>query len=115
MLAEVYIRALLAGVFFGIWPLFMNRSGLPGNASAMVFALGSGLLVAWFGIFELRATTVSIAWTMVLAACVTGAAGLVNFNTMLYKSTPQEVGSLFVTMIMVQIAVPLIYQIVIKK
>ncbi len=109
---ELHVRAMLAGVFFGIWPLLMNRSGLTGNVSSAVFALGALVVVSPFALYEFRGVTVSVVWTMVVGACIFGGLGLLAFNGMLSKATPQTVGSLFVLMIVVQIATPALYHVI---
>jgi len=45
---EFVIKAGLAGVFFGIWPLVMQRSGMQGSSSSMIFAGVAFLAVAPF-------------------------------------------------------------------
>jgi cytochrome c oxidase subunit IV len=105
------INALLAGLFFGIWPLFMNRSGLSGNASAMAFSGLVAIFVAYFGIRDFSQST-DIKWVMVICAGLFGAVGVMCFNGMLAKATPQNVGTLFVLMIVIQTAVPALYQVI---
>lgn len=108
---ELHVRALLAGLFFGLWPLLMNKSGLSGNVSALAFTVGVLVIVSPFALYELRGTTTSVAWMMVVGACFAGAFGLLAFNGMLAKASPQTVGSLFVMMLVVQIATPALYQV----
>lgn len=109
---ELYLKAVLAGVFFGVWPLLMNRSGLTGNISAAAFALGALIVVSPFAIHEFRGAAINVVWTMLVGACIFGGLGLLAFNGMLSKATPQAVGSLFVLVLVVQIAIPALYQIV---
>lgn len=109
---ELHVRALLAGLFFGMWPLFMNRSGLSGNISALAFTVGVLVIVSPFALYELRSTSTDVTWMMVVVACVAGAFGLLAFNGMLAKASSQTVGSLFVMMLVVQIATPALYQVV---
>jgi hypothetical protein len=110
-MSELHIRAILSGVFFGLWPLFMNRSGLTGNISSAVFALGSLIVVSPFAFYKLcSATTANVAWVMVAGACVSGGLGLLAFNEMLSKATPKTVGPLIVLMVVVQITVPALYK-----
>lgn len=109
---DLQVRAVLAGVFFGIWPLLMNRSGLGGNVSSAVFALGVLMVVSPFAFYELQGGTVTkIIWIMAAGACIFGGLGLLSFNGMLSKATPKTVGSLFVLMMVVQISIPAVYQI----
>ena len=111
-MSELHLRAVLAGVFFGIWPLLMNRSGLTGNVSSAVFALGALIVVSPFALYEFSGVTTSVVWTMVVGACIFGGLGLLAFNGMLSKATPETVGSLFVVMIVVQVATPALYQVI---
>ncbi|MFZ2522588.1 MAG: hypothetical protein WAX44_03705 [Minisyncoccia bacterium] len=101
------LRAILAGLFFGVWPLLMNRSGLGGNISAAVFSGTSFLLVLPLALSGASATLFTSAkWLYALTAGLAGAIGVIAFNGGLAKSTPQNVGSFFVMMMCVQIAVP---------
>ncbi|OGG48493.1 hypothetical protein A3G63_01510 [Candidatus Kaiserbacteria bacterium RIFCSPLOWO2_12_FULL_52_8] len=107
---SLVVKAVLAGIFFGIWPLLMNRSGISGNSSAMVFSAVilvcvSPLAIATGGV------TATANWWMAIGAGVSGAIGLLFFNSMLSRTTPQEVSALFVLAIVVQVAVPALYQI----
>lgn len=108
---ELQIKALLAGVFFGIWPLLMNRSGLPGSVSSAVF---SGVVFLFVVPFALKGgvATLDANWVMAIGAGVVAAVGVLQFNGMLAKAIPQNVGTLFVLMIVVQVAIPAIYQVV---
>jgi uncharacterized membrane protein len=107
---NLQMKALLAGLFFGIWPLFMNKSGLNGNVSSVVFAgIACVCLIplsigAWGNIGNTK-------WVMVIAAGILGAIGLICFNGMLAKATAQNVSTLFVLMIVMQTAVPILYQV----
>ncbi len=107
---SLYIRAILSGIFFGAWPLLMNRSGLNGNVSA--FVLTSIVLICVFPFaFGSMGTIFSANWVMVIGAGILGAAGGILFNGMIVKAVPENLGSLFVLMLIVQIAVPAIYQV----
>jgi len=104
-------KAMLAGVFFGIWPLMMNRSGLTGNVSAVVMTVVSLICVAPFA-FSNMGNLASANWFMGIGAGVVASLGIMSFNGMLAKATPQNVSSLFVLMIVVQAATPAMYSIV---
>lgn len=105
---ELTIRTLIAGLAFGAWPLLMNRSGLSGNFSVIVFGAIMLVCVSPFAFWQVGDLS-SVIWKMAIAASVVGAVGMMSFNGMLAKATPQQVGSLFVVMIMIQTAVPAIY------
>lgn len=106
---SMQIKALLAGVCFGLWPLFMNRSGLNGNASTIVLSCVILAFIFPFTVGELW-NLGTVKWYMVLGAGIFSALGMLVFNSMLSKATPQSVGLLFVLMIIAQTAVPAVYQ-----
>lgn len=108
----MYVRAIFAGVFFGIWPLLMHRSGLTGNILSAVFTLGVLMIVSPFAIYELRNGMVHATWYWAIAACAFGAAGLLIFSDIIAKATSQTIGSLFVLMLIAQIATPAIYHMI---
>lgn len=99
------LKALFAGLFFGLWPLLMNRSGLSGTTSSAFFA---GLVFLFVLPFAIKSGLPPnpISWTLVGAAGIAGGLGILCFNGMLASVTPTEVGSLFIVMILVQISVP---------
>lgn len=109
---ELYVRSLIAGVCFGLWPLLMNRSGLTGGLSAAVFSFGTLIIISPFALYEFHGASINIIWIMAIGACVFGALGLLSFNGMLSKATKENVGSLFVLMVVVQIATSAIYKII---
>ncbi len=102
------IKMIVAGVLFGCWPLLMNRSGLTGMSSALVFVVVNLLFVAPIAL-KIGVTAGGVDWRYAIAApCVAGL-GLVVFSDGLAKATPTTVGRLFVIMTVVQITVPAIY------
>ncbi len=103
------VMALVAGLCFGIWPLMMARGGLSGNVASLVFATISMIFIIPFAVGSLSGLA-QAKWMIVICAGIIGAVGLLSLNGMLLKSTPANVSSLFVTMVVVQIAVPVIYQ-----
>jgi hypothetical protein len=106
------LRSVLAGVMFGIWPLLMNRSGLSGNVSSMVFAAIILLGASPFAVREFALDPQGPAhaiWSMAIASGIAGTIGLLLFNGVVAKTTPQSIGALFVVMLIAQIAVPAVY------
>ena len=103
------IKSVIAGILFGIWPLFMNRSGLSGNLSTFVFASVVLLCVFPFAANSLQ-NIGNANWVWAIAAGVFGSMGLLAFNSVLSKATPQNVGIFIVLMIVVQTVVPAVYQ-----
>jgi hypothetical protein len=108
-LESLEIKSIVAGVLFGIWPLFLNRSGLTGNLGTFVFATIVLLCVFPFAASSLQ-DIASAHWIWAVCAGIFGALGLLAFNSMVAKATPQTVGTFIVLMIVAQIAVPAIYQ-----
>ncbi|MFA6341176.1 MAG: hypothetical protein WCX27_03015 [Candidatus Paceibacterota bacterium] len=99
----------LAGLLFGIWPLMMNKSGLPGNVSTSIFALTAFLCVMPFSI-RAWGSVHGANWGYAIAAGVLGGIGLLLLNGMLSKATTANIGTFFVVMIIVQTATPVLYQ-----
>ena len=109
---NLYAKAVLAGLSFGVWPLLMNRSGLNGNIATFIFT--SIVLVSVFPFaFGSMGNIHNANWLMVIGAGIFGAIGMLSFNNILAKATPQIVSSLFVLMLTVQIIAPAIYQVVV--
>ena len=94
------IKSVIAGILFGIWPLFMNRSGLSGNLGTFVFAAVVLLCVFPFAVSSLQ-NIGTAHWMWAIAAGIFGSLGLLAFNSVLSKATPQNVGILIVLMIIV--------------
>ena len=103
------IRSVAAGILFGIWPLFMNRSGLTGSIGTFVFAAVVLLCVFPFAVSGLN-NIGNAHWIWAVTAGIFGALGLLAFNSILAKATPQTVGTFFVLMIVIQVVVPAVYQ-----
>lgn len=106
------IKAIIAGVFFGIWPLLMNRSGLNGNLGSFMFTVVVLICVLPFSVTKLGEIS-SAHWMFAVSAGVAGAIGLLCFNDVLAKATLQDVGLLFVLMTITQVIIPAIYQVII--
>ena len=80
---ELQAKAVLAGVFFGIWPLLINRSGLNGNIGSACFSAAALIGVLPFALYSSGFTIPTANWTMVALAGFFGALGLLSFNGML--------------------------------
>lgn len=113
-MTSLVVKAMLAGLFFGVWPLLMNRSGLAGYPSAAAFSLAALIFVLPFALNQTGLVIPPANWYYVIAAGIIGAIGLLFFNSMLADATPQSVSTLFVCMILVQIVVPSVYNVVIS-
>jgi hypothetical protein len=108
---NLYVKAVLAGFVFGVWPLLMNRSGLNGNVASFVFTSVVLVCVFPFALGGGLGNIFNANWILTISAGILGAVGMLLFNGMLVKATPQNVSSLFVLMLVVQIAAPAIYQV----
>ena len=108
---DLQIKAMLAGLAFGIWPLVMNKSGLNGNVSSAAFTLVALAGVLPFALKSMGGSLAGANWILVIIAGLIGACGLLLFNGMLAGATPKNVGTLFVAMIVVQTAIPALYQV----
>jgi hypothetical protein len=107
---ELWIKAIVAGLCFGMWPLMMNKGGLSGNVASFVFAVVAAIFILPFAVGSLGGLA-QARWSLVIGAASIGAVGLLSFVGMLTKATPASVSSLFVMMTIVQISCPVAYQI----
>jgi drug/metabolite transporter (DMT)-like permease len=110
----IYLYSIAAGILWGVWPLLMNRSGVSGIAATAIFtAVGLTIhLPLAFLSGQMQKVDFNLLVWFVVASGILAAIGTLCFNTMLAKATPQEVGILFLGMLMVQIASPSIYHLV---
>ncbi len=109
---NLYVKAVLAGLLFGIWPLLINKSGLNGNIASFIISSIVLLGVFPFAIGSMGNIS-NTNWLILIGAGILGAMGMLLFNGMLTKTTPQSVSSLFVLMLVVQIIPPAVYQVTI--
>jgi len=107
---NLYTRTIVAGVFFGIWPLLMNKSGLSGGVSALAFSLLTFVFIFPFAISEIG-NVHGVKWMMLIGAGVCAAIGVLCFNSMLAKATAQNISTLLVINFLLQIAVTATYQV----
>ncbi len=114
MILSTIKLAILSGVCFGTWPLFLNKSGLSGNASAFVYTFLCLLVLFPFAISEMK-NIGNTNWLMMIAAAVIGAMGVKFFSGMLAVTTAKDTSLMFIVMICVQISVPAIYNIYLER
>lgn len=115
-MSELQLKAALAGALLGLWPLFMNRSGLSGTfGAAIVTALSLAVILpaVWTEREAGLATLSGAQWWAVLAAGLTSGLGLLVFNGMIASASPAVIGGLFLLMLVVQASVPAIYAMVV--
>ena len=99
----------VAGVLFGAWPLFMNRSGLSGAASVVTLNVIVLLLALPIGLQQGITLVGANWWFAITAGCCAGL-GYLAFNSGVAKAAPAIIGQLVVIMIVIQMAVPAAYQ-----
>jgi len=114
MLDHLSVRAMLTGIFFGIWPLLMNRSGLSGNVSSLVFVVVMLGCILPFSVGNLGSIiSPDIKWTFAIGASFFGAAGILLLNNILAMTTPQRVSLLLVLTFVLQMVVPAVYHVIV--
>lgn len=104
------IFTMLAGLFFGFWPLLMNRSGMKANTFTVMAVSFTLVCVFPFFIKEFNYFS-GVNWKYAISAFATGTMGAVLFNNVLETATKKEVGYLFIVMTMIQISVPAVYSV----
>ena len=110
-MSTITVKMVCAGIMFGLWPLFINRSCLNGNNAAL--AMTAIMLLIVLPCMNISGLTSSkILWIWVVAAGVSGAMGMLVFNSGISQLTPQTIGPFFVIMIVTQISIPAIYHII---
>jgi drug/metabolite transporter (DMT)-like permease len=105
------MMAIVAGLSFGAWPIFMNKSGLNGFISAAVFAGAASICIIPFALYENGFAIPKANWTMVAIAVFIGALGLIMFNGMLAKSPALNIGNLIIITTLMQVVMAASYQI----
>lgn len=104
------MKAILAGLLFGAWPILMEKSHLPGNVQSLVFAAGVLILVFPFSISGFREIQNPV-WMMAVFAGLAGGLGLMVFTSGLSTIGTKNVSVYFVLMIVAQTTVPAVYKI----
>ncbi len=107
----VILEMVVAGLFFGAWPLFMNRSGLNATSASLLFTVV--VLIALLPTTLYQDVSLSgHKWWFGVAAGVCSGVALLAFNDGLSKTTPAQVGKMFIIMLVVQTAVPALYHVI---
>ncbi|MES2436768.1 MAG: hypothetical protein V4519_02050 [Patescibacteria group bacterium] len=108
------IMAIAAGLLFGIWPLFMNKSNLSGFVTCVVVSCIQLTLLITPALMD-TSSLYRANWTMTIIAAVIATGGVVIFNTLLSEAMPAKVGILFVVMLVAQTCPPAIYSIIVNR
>lgn len=105
------LKMVVAGVLFGIWPLFLKRSGLPETTSLCVFSFLVSLCVMPIAIKN-GITLAGANWGFIIAAGCCSGIGLLIFMSAVQKASPESLGSLLPIMVIAQIAILAVYQVI---
>lgn len=100
--------AILAGLFFGIWPICMNSSGLKGYLGAAAFTFFSLIIVGVVAGLGDKSSIYQANWYFLVAAGISGAIGLLFFTKMLGQADPKDLGPLLIIALLMQFAAPVI-------
>lgn len=111
---SLHMKAVIAGLLFGAWPFFMNRSGLSGNLAAAFFAIVTISVIMPATLYSNGLTIPAANWTMVSIAGIIGGIGILLFNGMLTEASAKAVGDLFVITLVMQIVVAATYQVIVN-
>ncbi len=111
---NLQLKAVIAGICFGLHPLLLNRGGLSGNLLSAVYALIVFIFVLPFGLGEIRNLS-HANWLMLFGAGAICATGTLFYTGYLAKASPTNVGLLIVLMIVMQTVVTAIYQAIMDK
>ncbi len=110
-MSDLHIKSMFAGICFGIWPLLINRSGLPGGVAPVYFGAITVLMMLPFALHSGGVKIPEAVWSLVWIAALVGAMGMICFQKVLAEATRQDIGVLFILMIVTQTAVPALYQV----
>ena len=118
ILRNVYVEVIIAGIAAGAWPLVMQKSGLIGAPIAVVYSLVSliaavCLLVATGGI-QINVQSNTVQWGIALGAGLLAALSLLFLSDVVGRTSPTNLSTLYVLLLIAQISVPAIFYAVIN-
>lgn len=96
------LYTILAGLLFGVWPIFMNKSGLSGTNAAAAFAVVCSCIVVPAAVYN----GISISGSrpgFAIAAGITAGIALLIFNKVLASTPAQDLSPLFVVLLVAQL------------
>ncbi len=108
----IQIKGAAAGVCFGIWPLIMNKSGLNGYMTIMVFVVFSGLMALPFALYN-PGDLAQVNWRMVVWAGLFSGIGVMLYNSAIMSIVPGmklTVSGLIVLQLVAQAVAPALYE-----
>ena len=100
----LYLKAIVSGICFGLWPLFMNKSGLNSAEASAALSLFLLAVVSPFLLVNGIPQFSVVKWQMAVPACVFDALGLLALNSLLASASSVQAGSAFVIVTVVQVA-----------
>ena len=113
LMDRLQIQSLVAGLCFGIWPLFLNKSHLNGYLAPMVLVVSTGIVATPFALSHLMNAT-QIDWWMVVWGGLFSVTGIMLYNFALMKATQVNISTLIVIQLVTQATVAAAYQVMVK-
>jgi len=110
---ELTVKAIVAGIFFGMWPLVMNRSHLNGSFSTLVMSGVVFLATSPFA-FSNSGNLQNANWYFAIGAGALAAIGIMSFNGMLAGAPVKDVGTLIAVSIIAQMALVAVYHAIVN-
>jgi hypothetical protein len=111
MIIQIVFCAIFAGLLFGLWPLSINMSGLSPYPATLAITVINVLVVFPFAMAK-RGELTDIKWWYVAGAGIVSAFGMLAFNKVLSTIPRQELAAYFLIMIIMQTAVPVVYDVI---
>lgn len=109
------LSVLIAGLFFGAWPLLMNESGLKGYTYSAVYCVMVSSVLIPVALLGDKSSLGVVAWKFVILAGIAGAIGLIAFGDLASRVTKEQFNSLFIITMVVQCCVPAAYDLILTK
>lgn len=109
MIASVLSASIVAGIFWGVWPFVLNKSGLPPSVGVMLFGLGS-LSMTTMLTFRSWSVITTPNWSFAILAGAIGAVGTVIFVGWM-PTDPEVIARYFVLNLVIQTSVPAVYNV----
>jgi drug/metabolite transporter (DMT)-like permease len=107
-------KAILAGIFFGFYPLMLKHSKLGGNMTALLFSLAVFIVIIPFAWKEM-ATLPNTFWPPIIGAGVVSAFGMLCMVSMIAETPQKNVGILMLSVMVTQAVVTVLYQVVLDR
>ncbi len=107
--------ALLAGIFFGTWPMFMNRSGLNAYNASLTFTAVTLVAVSPLAIWFRGQQTGVINWVVAISAGLIGAIGVLVYNHILSKASKDDIGNIIAAQVLMQVVTGAVCQAIVSS